>query len=520
MSYGSSWSDVFDDLDPLFSSRRSPTDAEIVEIVDRFVEGGLSNAEAEAALERLGRAKKRVLPVVMDLCRSDRPDVYHVGLMLLKEVNLTQAKMPLRELLEDPSLDDDHKMGLLSALEAVGGIAPGENPLLYLRDPEAAFRKSHEAFLDSLQDPFQLNILLEHEFGSDGYKLLQPSVLESMASTQDRRLLPLLLCLVHVPEDGIVLAAIEALTVLGDGSVVPVLEERAAYDGSPRVRKAAREAASMLSGEPVAASASIFHLPVAPPPVVRCLVSTIDGNGGQICLVIRQDADGERVCLDVMFNDREGIKDCVAGRGETVQELERALVDGMGETGIEVVDIGLPQARAELERAYGITMQMRRRLPPIYMAWRSWLCGEDASVPAIYSIPEVRPEERDALLARSGDLLDLEEFASWVFESFSLGDLERKYKKVTRRGGGEDTLEQMITQALARHTRSEWCEQLKNRLERQAWLLAQVYEDEEIPKMALAAATALGRDSHLRPAQHPMLREMMRRTMLGLRPGF
>jgi hypothetical protein len=163
---------------------------------------------------------------------------------------------------------------------------------------------------------------------------------------------------------------------------------------------------------------------------------------------------------------------------------------------------------------------MRRRLPPIYMAWRSWLCGEDARVPAVYSVPEMRPEERDALLARSGDLLDLEEFASWIFESFSLGDIERKYKKVARRGGGEDTLELLISQALARHARPERCDQMKKRLERQAWLLAQVYEDEDIPKMALAAATALGHDSHLRPAQHPMLREMMRRTMLGVGPGF
>ena len=147
MSFDPSWSDVFDDLDPLFTSPHSPTDAEIAEIVDRFVVGDLSNAEAEAALDRLGRAKKRVLPVVVDLCRSTDPNAYRTGVILLKEINLTQAKVPLRELLEDPMLDDEHKMSLLSALEALGGIAPGENPLIYLRDPELAFRKSHEAFL-------------------------------------------------------------------------------------------------------------------------------------------------------------------------------------------------------------------------------------------------------------------------------------------------------------------------------------------------------------------------------------
>jgi hypothetical protein len=516
MSFDPSWSDVFDDLDPLFTSPHRPTDAEIAEIVDRFVVGDLSNAEAEAALERLGRAKKRVLPVVVDLCRSTDPNAYRTGVILLKEINLTQAKVPLRELLEDPMLDDEHKMSLLSALEALGGIAPGENPLIYLRDPESAFRKSHEAFLNSLQDPFHLSALMEEDLESGENRLFQPQVLESMASTQDRRLVPLLLCLVHVPDDRVVLAAVDALRAVGDASVLPVLEERAAWDASPKVRRAARHAAAALLEEPPDALPSIFHLPVAPPPVVRCLISTVDGNGGQMCLVIRQMPDGERGCVDVMFNDHEGIKDCVAGRGETVEELEVALVEGMEEIGVAVVDISLPRLRADLERAYQTTLKMRRRLPPAYLIWRDWLYGGDGLSLDHYAIPIVSPDEMGDLLQRCAELLDLEEFSSWVFDAYELRGFERKYRKLLRRGGADDALESLVGQALEQMEHLEWYDRLRDRLERQAWLLAQVYEEEAIPKMALAAAAALSGNASARASEHPLLREMMRRSLLGL----
>jgi hypothetical protein len=508
-------------MDPLFFSTQRPTDAEIAEIVRHFVAGDLSNAEAEAAFERLGKAKKRVLPAVVTLCRSSDPELYQAGVLLAKEINLTWARGPLRELLEDPSLDDEHKMSLLTALEALGGLNPGENPLIYLRDPRAALDKSHEAFLDSLQDPFQLGVLLEREFdASNGCNLIDPIVLQGMASTQDRRLRPLLMCLVHAPEDSLALAAIEALRILGDNSVVATLEERAHYDSSPSVRKAARRAVADLSRDPSASPPSILHLPLAPPPVVRCLISTIDGNGGQVCLVVRQVTGDGPVVLDIMFNDHEGISDCEVAEGETVEELEKSLVSGLEDIGIEMVDIGLPQARAELERAYQVTLRCHKRLPPNYLAWRSWLCGEDPRPVDSYPLPRLQPHERDGLLARSSELLYLDEFASWAFEPNSVGDMERKYRKLARRGSDGDALETLINQALEHSAHRSWCDLVESRLERQAWLLAQVYEEEDIPKMTLAAAAALSSDSSVRPTDHPLLREMMRRTLLGVAAAF
>jgi HEAT repeat protein len=106
----------FFDVDPLFSSRRRPTEAEIEEIIEHFIDDTLSIAEAEAAMERLGRVQKRVVPRLLDMAASPDPHLHLTAMTLLSEMNLTQATQPLRQLLEDPDLDDDHKMSILHTL--------------------------------------------------------------------------------------------------------------------------------------------------------------------------------------------------------------------------------------------------------------------------------------------------------------------------------------------------------------------------------------------------------------------
>ena len=103
-----------------------------------------------------------------------------------------------------------------------------------------------------------------------------------------------------------------------------------------------------------------------------------------------------------------------------------------------------------------------------------------------------------------------------MFDAYELRRVERKYRKLLRRGGADDALESLVGQALEQMEHLEWYDRLQDRLERQAWLLAQVYEEEAIPKMALAAATALRGDAGVRASEHPLLREMMRRSLLGL----
>ncbi len=500
----------FFDLDPLFFSRSRPTDTEIKEIIERFVDEALSVAEAEAAIERLAQVKKRVLPRLLEMAASPDPRLHHTATILLREMDLAKAVKPLRQLLEDPGLDDEHKMSILHTLGALGGLSPDEDPFVYLRDPEAMLRKSQDAILNSLRDPLQLEMVLQTIIEGNLPIQQNPDVLSAMAQSQDRRVLPLLLCLLHAPDDDLAIGSIQALTVLQDPATIQILEERARYDPSPKVQHTAQEAVTYLAPGADSRPQSIFDLPIAPPPLVRCLISTIDGSGGQILVIIRQDPEADDTYLfwDLMFNDYEGIKDCFGGQSYDEDEIEDMIVEGLAAIGIEMVEISLEQARVEVDRAYQITLEARRRLPLSYMGWGSWLQGEDPEPVEAFPLPEISPDERADLYEQCEELAELDEFESWFFNPEELGGLERKFLELTEEDV-DDALEALISQGIKAIVDDRRRRLLRERLRRQAWLLAQVYEEVEIPKLALAAADALSDDASLPLEEHPLLRHMM-----------
>ncbi len=499
----------FFEVDPLFSSRRRPSAAEIEEIISRFVDETLSIAEAEAAFERLARAKKQIQPRLLAMAASPDPQLHGIAAVLLRELNLTKAVKPLRQLLEDPTLDDDHKMSILHTLQALGGLSPDEDPFVHLHDPEAMLRKSQDAILNLLQDPLQLEMMLQAILHDELPIRKHPDMLAAMAYSQDRRMLPLLSCLLHAPDEGIIIGAIEALKVLQDPAAIGILEERARYDPSERVRQVAQEAAAYLTTESASRPSSIFELPIAPPPLVRCLISTIDGNGGQVLLITRQAPDGTYPFLDIVFNDHEGIKDCFGGQSDDADEIDDMIVGGLAEMGIEMVEISLEQAREETDRAYQTTLQAGRRLPLSYMSWQSWFQGEELEPVEVFPTPEITADEQTSLLQRCGELTDLNEFESWFFNPGELHGLEREFERLVAQSDTDDEIEALISRGIGMIVDDQRRRLLRERLRRQAWLLAQIYEDDEIPKLALAAAAGLSDDADLPLEDHPLLRQMM-----------
>lgn len=503
----------FRGLDPLFSSRRRPTDLEIDEIIERFIEGSLTSYEAEAASVRLGLVKKRVLPRLLHLVASPDPIRHQTAGQLLQRMHLVQAVEPLRAMLSDPQLDDEHKMVIVQALHSLGGIDPGEDPLTYLRDPVGMVRKAQHAFLDFLQDPLHLEATLVGAVEEHALAVTDPEVISTLAAIRDRRVLPFLMCLLHAPEDEIVLNAIAALEQLEEPKIIPLLRERATYDPSAIVRRAAADAADSISEVLTELPPSVLELPVAPPPLKRCLLSTIDGNGIQVLLIMRQTHGHPCTFLDVLFNDHEGIKGCFGGQMESAEAIEATMTESAEEMGVELVEVGIERARVELMAAYRATLEARRRLPLSFMGWQTWLVGEDSRAVGYFPLPELRTVELPRLLAKCDELFSLDEFSSWFFDSEELGQLKRKAWKVLRGRGGD--LEQLISAGIQQLVTVPRCRLLRRRLERQAWLLAQLYEDEEVPKLALAAAAGLADESPGSLLQHPLLREMVLRSFVN-----
>jgi hypothetical protein len=339
-------------------------------------------------------------------------------------------------------------------------------------------------------------------------------VLEALAPLADRRLLLLLTALLHNERDAVIIAAIDAIERLKEPATTPLLEERAQYDPSFRVRHAAENAALRLRTRIGAPDEESTLQPWIIPsllPLVCCLLCTIDGNGGQVLFIAREQPDGNLQVVDLMFNDHEGIKDCFSVFVDE-EELEE-MTYSFGRA--EFVDISLERARAEIARAYQVTLDARRRLPPAFIAWQGWVEGEDLRSVEEFPLPSPAPSRQAELLAECAELLTLEEFDYWFFNPDEVESFVPRYRELIRRGQaerGKAPFEALLDQAIADVVDDKYRRLLPERLRRQAWLLAQLYEEEEVALWALVASTALEEGTLV---EHPLLRDMMDRSLLN-----
>jgi hypothetical protein len=339
-------------------------------------------------------------------------------------------------------------------------------------------------------------------------------VLEFLAPRADRRLLLLLAALLHSDRDDVVVAAVDAIERVKEPATIPLLEERAQCDPSRRVRRAAENAALRLRtrvGAPQGKRPSELWLIPSPLPVAYCLLSTIDGSGGQVLFVARERPEGNLQVVDLMFNDHQGIKDCFSG---IVDEEELGEMMAAFEN-TEFADISLERVRAEVARAYQITLDARRRLPPAFIAWQGWIEGGDPRSLEEFPLPSIEPSRQAKLLSECAELLTLEEFTFWFFNPDEVQSFIPRYRRLFRRGQigqGEAPFEALLDQAIETVIDDQYRRILPDRLRRQAWLLAQVYEDDEVPLWALAAAAAFEEGVIV---EHPLMRDMMARSFLN-----
>ncbi len=217
--------------------------------------------------------------------------------------------------------------------------------------------------------------------------------------------------------------------------------------------------------------------------------------------------------FDVMFNDHQGIKDAFTAPISDGEIDE--ITDSFGSN--EFVDLSLDYARSTLAWAYETTLQAHRRLPPAYIVWQGFMLGENLDPPTVYPLPDLPANEaaREDLLAESIELLTMGEFDYWFFNPDEVDAFIRDYRRLRRTRKtqrGDPAFEELLDHAIKAVVGEEWRQLLANRLQRQAWLLAQLYEEPEVPQWALIAAEAINHDIVVK---HPLIREMMVRSLLN-----
>ena len=130
-------------------------------------------------------------------------------------------------------------------------------------------------------------------------------------------------------------------------------------------------------------------------------------------------------------------------------------------------------------------------------------------------MPTLEPRRQARLLAGCAELLDLEEFDFWFFNPDEVEFFVPRYYELLKRGQtdrGQAPFESLLGEAIKAVIDDNYRHLLPDRLRRQAWLLAQLYEDKEVPLWALAAAAAIEEGVTI---EHPLLREMMDYSFLN-----
>src|SRR5205085_11143313 len=103
--------------------------------------------------------------------------------------------------------------------------------------------------------------------------------------------------------------------------------------------------------------------------------SSIDGTGMQLILLSWQRPDGLLKCVNVLYQDQWGIKDCY-GVDEMDKERWDTIVNNLAEQGLGSFQVSFEYARALIAEARALNKRTRHPLPIAYSVWRAFIEGE------------------------------------------------------------------------------------------------------------------------------------------------
>ena len=305
--------------------------------------------------------------------------------------------------------------------------------------------------------------------------------------------------LLHAPDKGTQRLAMRTLTDTNAPGAAGPLGRLAQTTGDSRLRAEAMTAAQ-------AAAEADTATPQPFPPVDQALLSMLDGDGGQVALVIRELGPGACMVVNVFHNEQTGIKG-VYGSAWLPRDEAEAMIEALEDEGIAMIGVPLAAVRGALAGALAINGALGQGLPPAYELWEPLL--HDAYPPAPDE-PLIATTLDDAPYAGRADLIERGDslFAHPFFQHWSFDPEATLLAMATIEPPDERGLtdQQLRPLSFALAT-PEVCAQLRDRLRRQAWLLDHL-DDTPTRDVALASAAALATGDREALADLPFLREM------------
>jgi hypothetical protein len=258
----------------------------------------------------------------------------------------------------------------------------------------------------------------------------------------------------------------------------------------------------------------VWHAPGEPngaaaTAAVECYASFIDGDGGQMILILEPAVGGPIRLSSFFVSDHRGLADCFGTEAASRQDVAEML-QGLDSEEVGWVSVERSYCRARVWEAKDINRRSHRRLPAEFEVWKDALGGE-LSGPVEVTLSEglLSAEERLERLGRTDALLDLPGFQSWLLPGADLAPfLPTLLSAVGKpRRQRRALLDEALTACIRLAFQERQCRVWRARLHRQAYLWER--RDPETARTCLAAAWGLSGRAPMTLDTHPFVREMV-----------
>jgi HEAT repeat protein len=486
-----------------------PSKQRIDSALNRLFTEDLRLDEAQPLIDELRPIAADLVPSLVNLLNSPDRKTRTTASALLSTFEKREAVPLLRRLIDSTGASDAAKLSAYSVLQTLGVALEPESFIGALRDPETLFQAGLEDILQILRSDAELSQFLEtlDSMPKEG----RLGLIRELGDRADPDALKLFTASLWYTDAEVVAAAVEQLRRLRDPRAVESLLDFAGITRRAALADAARQAAlelrirSSAAGERRAAART--HRPAAED--VECHASFIDGDGGQMLIVLEPTAPRRFRLASFFLSDHRGLADCFGTEGATRRDVNEML-QGMEGEELGWARVGREYCRARVVETKEVNRRSHRRLPAEFEIWKDAL-GEEPDEEAAVVLPEaVLPdEERAARLARTGRLLDAAGFQSWLLPGADLapflpGLLAAIGKPRRLR---QSALNEAVSACIRLAFQKRQCRIWRSRLERQAFLWHQ--RETETALTCLAAAWGMSEKSGVPLEDHPLLRAMV-----------
>lgn len=507
---------------PRIPFRRRMAWQELEQDLNHLLEAGMNNERARRIVRRFRGARTQLLPFFCQMLHSSDPRERDLGAAILRACGGRQTVQALRDILARPHLREVIRQEVLALLEGLGATPQPEEEVE--PEPEVDLRELLRQDRETI-----LKAAAEERWRDDLVAVMtvlpaeeQFALIEKISVAGEVRALRLLEPLLQTQQVDLIAAALAGIEQVGRAEALPALE--AFLNRAPRkrlklrarriVKKFRERVAAQERAEQVLEAVDLTEWPPEEVllPLYRAYATTINGQGEQILLLIRERPDGRLNLLRIFHDDQRGLLKC-----EFEQKLTRAQVRAhvrqLREEGMIPVEVPLGYGLQMFAAAKNLA-QRRNALPPWHKIAQTFCEGQRPSRGK--GVLKLEPASRPESLADTVQLLDRPEFQSWRLDLADYTHLVKQWWDGQGEGPDSPQRQAVITQLLATVADDTFIARLRTRLQRQALLLQRLQED-TASEWACQAAAGLLKKHGIAPSDHPFLRGMATRSFQTFR---